>query len=103
MKIKDGVIMQGLHPIMRQVLKVADRIWQELGEELVVTSALDGEHSPGSWHYYGCALDFRTHYFTDHEKEKAFVLLTEAFPDSTVVLHTTHIHIQRVPEKWQKY
>ena len=86
--------MNGLDIRMRPVLQSASKIWDELGEELVVTSALEGQHSAGSLHFYGLALDFRTRYFSEHEAQKAFVLLTEALPDFIVVLEETRIHVQ---------
>jgi hypothetical protein len=70
------------------------KIWDELGEELVITSALEGQHSPGSLHFYGLALDFRTRYFSEYEAQQAFVRLTEALPDFIIVLEETHIHVQ---------
>lgn len=65
MKIKHGVWMPGLHEKMRLVLIKSDAIWNAHGEELVITSALDGTHSPGSLHPFGRALDLRTSYFSD--------------------------------------
>lgn len=95
MKIKDGVLLAGLQPSMRKALKEADRIWQQFGEELVITSALDGEHSAGSLHYYGYALDFRTRYFSDYEKARVFEHLCNSIGKTyTVVHHQTHIHVQ---------
>lgn len=95
MKIKKGVIMAGLQLPMRRVLMEAELLWKTAGKELVVTSALEGTHMAGSYHYYGYALDFRTHYFT---KEKALELvraLRFVLSDQyTVVWHSTHIHVQ---------
>ena len=86
--------MSGLDIRMRPVLIAASKIWDELGEELVITSALEGQHSPGSLHFYGLALDFRTRYFSEYEAQQAFVRLTEALPDFIIVLEETHIHVQ---------
>jgi len=64
-------------------------------QELVVTSALDGEHSSGSYHYYGLALDFRTRYFTESVKTKVRDDLVSALPQTFItVLHDTHMHVQ---------
>ena len=94
MKIKEGVIIQGLSIRMRPVLIAASKIWEELGEELVITCALDGDHSPGSLHYYGLAVDLRTRYFSEYEAQKAFTRLTEELPDYVIVLEESHIHVQ---------
>ncbi len=111
MKIKKGVILQGLQIEMRPVLKQADKIWTSLGQELVITSGLDGVHSAGSLHYYGYALDFRTNYFSDIEKQKAYNMLmdwkksnnfyfnmeTDEYDYSRsydIILHKTHMHVE---------
>lgn len=99
MKIKDGVIMSGLSLAMRPVLMKASEIWAELGQELVITSALDGSHAASSLHYYGYALDFRTRYFDEDEKLIATRMLSDAIRkdfcnDYRVVVHDTHIHVE---------
>lgn len=95
MKIKEGVSLIGLKIIMRKVLITADHIWQKYGQELVVTSGTDGEHSAGSLHYYGYALDFRTRYFTEEEVKKVSVELRKLLgSDYHVVEHSTHIHVE---------
>ena len=95
MKIKKNVIMAGLQLPMRKVLKEADKIWKDNGQELVVTSALDGCHSAGSYHYYGYALDFRTHYFSDAEAKRIALELRDALGAGYLVLfEVNHIHVQ---------
>lgn len=104
MKIKQGVSLIGLKLEMRKALLAADHIWAKHGQELVVTSGTDGEHSAGSLHYYGYALDFRTHYFTDRQKK----LVTQELVDTLttygfrVIKHKTHIHIEyrRILSGW---
>ncbi len=104
MKIKSDVVMTGLQIPMRLVLIVADQIWKEYGQELVITSALDGTHSAGSLHYYGYALDFRTRYFTNMDDsefkglvnvERVAEKLREALGrDYNVIVHKSHIHVE---------
>ena len=71
MKIKEGVVLAGLQLPMRRASIEADKIWRNLGQELVVTAGLDGAHSAGSLHYYGYALDLRSRYFAEEQKETA--------------------------------
>jgi hypothetical protein len=98
MQIKDGVVLAGLDIRMRPALMFADAIWKEYGQELVVTSALDGVHSAGSLHYYGLALDFRIYYFSPEEALAVSVELRECLgTDFDVVLHSTHIHVEYDP------
>ncbi len=95
MQIKDDVIMTGLQIPMRQVLKHANQIWKNEGQELVITSALDGTHSAGSYHYYGYAVDLRSRYFTTTKKKEVVRKLKDALgTDYTVIGEHTHIHVQ---------
>ena len=79
MEIKDGVVLAGLDPCMRPAMVNAERIWKRFGrsEGVTITSGLDGCHSAGSLHYYGLALDFRTHYFTAEMTLEAVFRLRE--------------------------
>ena len=79
---------------MRAVLREADRIWSQHNQELVVTSGLDGTHGPTSWHYFGCAIDFRTRYFDDDERDDVYDELVEALPAYDIIKHDTHIHVE---------
>jgi hypothetical protein len=95
MKIKKGVILSGLQLPMRRALKEADELWKKLGQELVITAGLEGEHSAGSLHYYGYAFDCRTRYF-DQERHRhiAQTLRSALGGDYDVVVHKTHIHVE---------
>lgn len=95
MHIKEGVIMTGLQIQMRAVLKHANIIWKGKGHELVITSALDGTHSAGSYHYFGYALDLRNRYFNTIQKKEVVRMLKDALgPDYTVIGEHTHVHVQ---------
>ena len=84
---------------MRLVLITADKIWRNAGQELVITAGLDGEHSAGSLHYYGLAVDFRTRYFSEMDKMRvASALRSKLGTDYDVVIHRTHIHVEFDPE-----
>lgn len=100
MKIKEEASLQGLNIKMRPALIVADRIWKTHGQELVITAGTDSEHSAGSLHYYGFAIDCRTRYFSD--KEVGFVVraLRTALEQEgyDIVRHKTHIHIEYDPK-----
>lgn len=98
MKIKPGANIQGLDIRMRPALITADRIWRKVGHELVITAGLDGEHSAGSLHYYGLAVDMRSKYFSEAEKQVVVANLSNALgKDFDVVPHTTHIHVEFDP------
>lgn len=100
MIIKEGVILQGLQLEMRAVLKHANEIWKKHGQELAITSGLDGTHSAGSYHYFGYALDLRTRYFIISERQEVVHALQHALArikggkGYSVILESTHIHVQ---------
>ena len=96
MKLKDGADIKGLHPCMRAVLRHSDAIWEDLGrpEGVTITAGLDGVHSAASWHYYGLALDLRTHYFEENDVNYAVRELRKWLPAFDVVEHSTHIHVE---------
>ena len=95
MKIKTEVILQGLQIEMRKVLKIADEEYKKVGQELVITSALDGVHSAGSYHPFGYAIDIRTNFFIEEEKQLMAERLRERLGgDYDVVVESTHIHIE---------
>jgi hypothetical protein len=80
---------------MRIVLMIAEDIWKTYGQELVVTSGLDGEHKASSLHYYGYALDFRTRYFSEKTKNAVYTDLKLALGKRyRVIKHDTHIHVE---------
>lgn len=94
---KDGVILIGLQPVMRKVLIHAADIWEQLGQELVVTSGLEGVHSIGSMHYYGYALDLRSKYFDADQRDQAVNALQHRLGELYVVLNEpTHIHVHYI-------
>ena len=99
MQVKDGANIWGLEKVMQRVLKEADEIWSDYGEELVITSARDGIHSAGSLHYYGLAVDLRTRYFSDQDKQRVFEELKDVLGwEYDVILHSTHIHVEYDPK-----
>ena len=99
MKLKEGVNIQGLDIRMRTVLIAAEKLWEIYGHELVITSGLEGEHSAGSLHYYGLAVDFRTNYFSREVLGKiSHLLRIELGRCFDVILYETHIHVEYDPK-----
>jgi len=100
MKIKEGASIAGLDIKMRIALITADKLWKEYGQELVITSGLDGVHSAGSLHYYGLALDLRTNYFANADKaDIADDMRSRLRPlGFDVALEKTHLHVEYDPK-----
>lgn len=64
---------------------------------MVITSAREGVHSVGSYHYLGLAIDLRTKHITCSYVEVVVLrnrLQTFLGDRWKVIAHTTHIHIQ---------
>jgi hypothetical protein len=98
MKIKEGATISGINLKMRPALVAADRVWKRHGQELVITGGLDGEHSAGSLHYYGYAVDLRTRYFGQDQQLVVYKELKEELNEIDqrfdVVYHASHIHVE---------
>ncbi len=95
MKLKDGVSEIGLQLVMRKVKIAAGKIWKLYGQECVETSGTEGEHSDGSLHPFGYALDFRTNYFTSQQKHLAVLELRSALGlNYNVIEEPDHIHVE---------
>lgn len=73
--IKRGTNLWGLHPAILRAMYIArDVIW-DLGRiRLVVTSAWDADHSPGSFHHWGMAIDLRTKELASNAAKREFEL-----------------------------
>ena len=99
MKLKDGIKILGLRPELNLALIIADKIWSNYNQELVITELTGGKHGTASLHYAGLSADLRTRYFTDEEKELVAKDLREALGENyDVVVEKTHIHIEFQPK-----
>lgn len=97
MKLADETVnIQGLHPVMRLPMSVAEDIWISAGrsEGITITAAMDGIHSAPSWHYCGAAIDIRNHYFNSAVKKQTHAELKSKLTGYDVILHDTHVHIE---------
>lgn len=64
-------------------------------EEGVQTAAMDGKHSPRSWHYEGRAADLRTFDMLDKDIDAMLAHLKGKFPDDyDIVREPTHLHVE---------
>ena len=68
MQIKPGVKLGGVCPEMALACLVIETTLRDYGA-VVLTSALDGEHSDGSLHYRGRAVDIRSKHIAAHHKD----------------------------------
>jgi hypothetical protein len=95
-QLKPGVRAAGVRPEIVLALRVAEGIWKTQGQDLVVTSLTEGNHSRTSLHYAGAAADLR---IWNLDAEQARQELAEALGDDyDVVLETDHIHCEFQPK-----
>lgn len=99
MRLKDNTVkLHGIRPELLFALQVAAEVYKVYGQELVITSCNDSKHAPTSLHYAGCAVDMRTHYFTDSICRKVVSDIKERLGiDFDVVLEKDHLHIEYQP------
>jgi hypothetical protein len=96
MLIKAGVDISRLNREIRRALPVISRVIKDCGEELVITSTFEGNHSPGSLHYCNDAVDIRS---PGKRIQKVQNDIKERLgKDYDVVLESDHIHVEYDPK-----
>ncbi len=99
LEIDSNVNMAGLHWCMRPVLLAAERVYTALQAPLRITSALDGEHSPRSLHYYGLAIDLGVRNMTGSKRKRAVEMLQKDVGCAFQVIDgTNYIHVEWDPQ-----
>lgn len=96
MLIKAGVDISRLTRQTRRALRLVSDYFFEHGEECVVTSTYEGNHSAGSLHYSNEAFDTRL----PASKSETFLhdLKSRLGKNYDVVIETFHIHIEYDPK-----
>ena len=98
-EVKPGADMRGLHPKIQDALLTVAWVYGKLDLKLTFTSGIDGDHSTGSLHYTGRAVDLRTRHVSQQIKLKiADMLRVELGWGYEVVVESTHIHIEWDPK-----
>lgn len=99
-KLKEGVRIVGIKPEMAVAITVIDSIYRMHGQELVITSAVEGKHSKISRHYLGYAIDTRTFYFDQDALPDVQRDIQNALGDDFYIEHEgNHFHIQFNPKQ----
>jgi len=98
MLVKLGVYIDELKREIRRALNVIDEVYREHGQEAVITSTYEGNHSPGSLHYARQAVDVRL-----PGRHVLGVLVEELKArlgrDYDVVVEPDHIHVEYDPKE----
>ena len=82
---------------MLKALNKIERVYRvKYGEDLLITSKRDGNHSAGSLHYRGDAIDCRYPKGYDHQ-DVATAVRVELGQDFDVVPEGNHLHVEYDP------
>lgn len=94
-----GARIRGLRPEILLAAVIADGVWRDVGLDLcVITSGVDGRHSPQSLHYAGAAIDLRTRDLAPQQIEDiARTLRGRLGVDFDVVVESDHLHVEYQP------
>ena len=99
--LKQGVKLARLTPQILLAVAVADQVYSQFDTPLVITSANDGRHMYGSYHYQGKAIDCRTRNLPSRETDAIAIaaeLRGRLGPDYDIVVERDHIHIEYDPK-----
>lgn len=101
MKLKPGVIVQGISNEAMIGVLAAQAVYQRHDLDFVITSMLDGKHSSKSKHYRGDAVDIRTRHIQNANMKAQIVAeIKDALgQDYDVILESTHIHLEYDPRR----
>jgi len=98
-RLKEGVVVAGASPEILLAILIAIPIFSSYESDLVITSLVDGDHSPTSRHYIGMAVDFRIWYLKDKVELAAQDLREALGSDYYVRLEQTHMHVSYKPRR----
>lgn len=105
MKVKPGVEIALMHPMLLEAILLAHEAYLEAGQEYTITSVTDSAHSANSLHYKGRAVDLRTKSLKGMTPEKMADLIRAKLDDFSrsigfakspydVVVEDDHIHVE---------
>jgi hypothetical protein len=98
--LKPGVRITGMRPEILLAAVAAERVYQEVGHNFMITACVDGKHMAGSLHYTGAAIDVRTHDVPVAQLQQIVTHIRECLGgDFDVLLETDHIHIEFQPKQ----
>jgi hypothetical protein len=96
MLIKAGVDISRLERNTRRGLRKVADIFLRYDQEVIITSAFEGNHGAGSLHYANQAFDVR---FPSDDKENIEASIFEELSnDFDVLMESDHIHIEYDPK-----
>lgn len=94
--LKEGVRLHGIRPEIVLAIVIAEGIWEEANETLVITSGIEGTHKHASLHYTGGAVNFR--HAAGLSNRVAHNLAHALGADYDVVVEETSVHVEWQPK-----
>ncbi|KUO61684.1 hypothetical protein APF79_03520 [bacterium BRH_c32] len=100
MELKETIKLNGIRAELLVGIIVAERVYEDFGYGMVITSITDSRHAPGSLHYAGGAVDLRTRDIKDAAMIKKITetIRKRLTKDYDVVMEKDHIHIEYQPK-----
>lgn len=99
LSLKPGVRINGLKPEILLAIQIVHSVFVANKKNCVITSCVEGQHSRGSKHYSGNAIDVRTRHLLPTEREAIEADCRESLgAEYDVVFETTHLHIEYDPK-----
>ncbi|HDO25854.1 MAG TPA: hypothetical protein ENG95_04345 [Nitrospirae bacterium] len=95
MLIKLGVSIRNIKRPIRRTLSPIAKVFKKYGEEAVITSTVEGNHSASSLHYEGLAVDIRLP--VNNLQAIMKDLRLELNGDYDIILEASHFHVEYDP------
>jgi hypothetical protein len=95
-----GVSLQGVRPELLFAYIIAWTTAEELGaDNCVIPAVRDGQHSWGSLHYAGCAIDLDVIGWNSQQIAVWSGMVKQRLSDEfDVITHSGHMHIEHQPK-----
>lgn len=101
-RIKHGASLANIRPEMAIAHSVVVSVFHHFGYDAIITSGVDGEHSPKSNHrpWIALALDYRIRHVDDPLTLHDIIetVKNHLGPEFDVIEHETHIHVEFDPD-----
>ena len=99
MQIKPDVRVHGISTEILLAAMVVESVLKTYPYSCMITSGIEGQHSNGSRHYIGNALDFRTNHIPQNLLSQVVSQIKAGLTqDYDVVLENDHLHIEFQPK-----
>lgn len=99
LSLKPGVRINGLKPEILLAVQIVHSVFVANKKNCVITSCVDGQHSRGSKHYSGNAIDIRTRHLLPTEREAIEADCRESLgADYDFIFEGDHFHCEFDPK-----